>query len=156
MKRTLIDTRLWVLALKRAVYEQGTEEHELGTRAQQVIEACLEHDHILLSGQLLSEVYAVATGRGRRITPTVVRGYIDTILSAPRARFLGTHADHYLEAIDRSSRSGIHIWDFLVVLPFRDSLDRIVTMDPHFRDPIFGDIATIENPMGVWKVEGQR
>jgi len=49
--------------------------------------------------------------------------------------------------------SARHIWDYLIVLPFENDINRIITMDPHFNHPTLSSIAKIENPINIWKSE---
>jgi hypothetical protein len=56
--------------------------------------------------------------------------------------------------MDLSKQTGIHIWDFLIYLPFEREVEKIVTTDPHFNISFFKQQVLIENPIGIWKKEG--
>ncbi len=154
--RTLIDTRIWVLALKRAVYPEGSPERDLGEKAQALVRRVSVEADLRFSPQLVAEIYAVSVGRGRRLRPGVVTRYLETVLAVSRVRFEGITPEQVRWAMASSREAGVHIWDFLVVAPFRHRLDRLLTMDPHFRHPAFADCGRVDNPLGVWKVEGAR
>jgi hypothetical protein len=61
------------------------------------------------------------------------------------------------EAYMLSIRSNIHIYDYLVVLPFKGEVEEIYSSDQHFQNPDFTYIATVINPLENWvTVEGRR
>jgi hypothetical protein len=44
----------------------------------------------------------------------------------------------------------------MVVIPVENDIDIIYTMATHFQSPYFKNIAIIENPLEVWKIEGDK
>ena len=60
-------------------------------------------------------------------------------------------------AFEQSLRSGIHIYDYLVVIPFAGDVDRIYSADQHFDHRDFRDVAPVINPTEEWILtEGRR
>ncbi len=58
---------------------------------------------------------------------------------------------HYREALRLSSLSGIHIWDFLCIIPLKGLMDIAYTNDRHFHHPTIKSlIPKVENPIGKW------
>ena len=61
------------------------------------------------------------------------------------------------EAYVLSSKSNVHIYDYLVVLPFKGEVEEIFSPDRHFQHPDFKSIANVTNPVENWViVEGKR
>jgi hypothetical protein len=153
---TLIDTRLWVLALRAPVYLPGSHLGELGGRAADIVRSALREDVVLFSPQLVAEVHHVATSRVRpRLVGVAIGKYLQQVLGRRNARFRTLSRPLLEEALSRTAESGIHVWDYLVVLPWKGRVDRILTMDPHYRHAHFTALAAVENPLGIWASEGQ-
>ena len=58
---------------------------------------------------------------------------------------------HYKEALRLSSLSGIHIWDYLCIIPLKELIDIAYTNDKHFLHPTIKSlIPRVENPIGKW------
>ena len=160
MRRTrawiLIDTRIWVLALRAPLYEAGSRLAHLGSRSAEIVRDALARDVLLFSPQLVAEIHHVTTSRTRpRLPGAMARDYLWQILSRRNARYRPISRARLEEALALAAESGIHIWDYLVALPCKERLDRIVTMDPHYRHPHFGRLARVDNPLGLWASEGQ-
>lgn len=61
------------------------------------------------------------------------------------------------EAYLLSIRSNIHIYDYLVVLPFRGEVEEIYSSDKHFQHSSFTSIANVINPLKGWiTIEGKK
>ena len=129
---------------------------DLARRAAEVVRGAIERDLLLFTPQLVAEIHHVTTSRVRpKPLATLVRDYLRAILSRRNTRFRPATRTHVDQALTLSAESGIHVWDYLVVLPWRGRVDRILTMDPHYRHAHFGAIARVENPLGLWRTEGQ-
>lgn len=155
MKQILIDTRIWVLALKLPLFKETDFDYPLSIKARECVDENLKNNGILISSQLASEIYSVLTTRGRKLPSAQAAKLVKDILERENVTYKVISIEVFKRAMDLSAESGIHIWDFLVVLPFEGEIDLIYTMDPHFRDKSLNQIAKIENPIGVWKKEGQ-
>ncbi len=59
------------------------------------------------------------------------------------------------EAIKKSTESKIHLYDYLVVLPGKDAIDKIYSADGHFQHKDFTSICEVINPLGWILREGK-
>lgn len=156
MKRILIDTRIWVLVLKLPFMPVTDTDFETAKKAKDwIVKEFVDSNKILFSSQLISEIFHVLTRRGRKLPSKQAELLLLEILEKNFVFFKPVAKDTLREAIKISSGSGIHIWDYLVVLPFQGEVDIIFTMDPHFQDDSFRKIARIDNPLGIWRSEGK-
>ncbi len=58
---------------------------------------------------------------------------------------------HYREALKLSNLSGIHIWDYLCIIPLKGIIDAAYTNDKHFLHPTIKNLLPkIDNPVGKW------
>jgi len=152
----LIDTRIWGLAFKRVLYRSDHPSLLLAEKADEFLRKALLDSIVLLSGQLVAEIYHVLTARGTKMPRGKASKLIDDLLTSENTEFRTTDLRIVKQALKLSTQTGFHIWDFLLVLPFKGEVDKIYTMDPHFRDCKELQIAPIKNPLGVWKVEGKK
>lgn len=154
--KILIDTRIWVLALKAPFLEKNDPQMRLAARAAAFLKRTLNgNTNLLFSSQLIAEIYHVLSQRGKKMPAAQARALITELLERGGAVYRPISQSIFLRAMDISAISGIHLWDYLVVLPFEETLDRIYTMDPHFQHPSFQTFCPVENPLGIWKTEGQ-
>jgi predicted nucleic acid-binding protein len=154
--RVLIDTRIWVLALRAPVAPAGSSLARLGERARELVVRLREEATILFTPQLVGEIRHVLTSRGSaRLPAAVARDYLHQLLADRRSRFRTLSRRQLQLALDLSAESGVHLWDYLVVLPWQGQIDRLLTMDPHYRHPHFREVGPVENPLGLWRHEGQ-
>lgn len=156
MKRVLIDTRILTFALKKVYIEVDKGELDLFIKAEELFRNTLDEERILISGQLVVELYHVLTMRGRKIPKDHAVALINDLLEEKNVEYRDIQKDMITKAMELSAETGIHIWDFLVVLPFGNEIDTIYTTDPHFNNKRFTEYATIENPLGIWKTEGEK
>ena len=155
--KILIDTRIWSLGLKAPFLEKNDPHMRLATQAASFLKKTLNRNtDLLFSSQLIAEIYHVLTQRGKKMPPNQAKLLIGDLLERGGTLYRPISQATFLNAMGASAASGIHLWDYLVVLPFEDMLDRIYTMDPHFRHASFQTLCPIENPLGIWKTEGQK
>ena len=58
---------------------------------------------------------------------------------------------HVIEAIQLSMKSGIHIWDYICVLPLYNHVEILYSCDEHFKHKSFKSLGPkIENPLDIW------
>jgi predicted nucleic acid-binding protein len=154
--RILIDTRIWGLALKSPYYTDADSVKELSVQAKAFVSEHLQNDILCISSQLLAEIFHVLTERGRKIPKSKAEELVRDIAQESEAIYRNPDKLIFQEAIELSRKTCIHIWDFLIVLPFKGEVERIYTMDPHFKSCKELQIAQVENPIGVWEGEGAR
>jgi len=62
-----------------------------------------------------------------------------------------------VDAVTDSSKSNIHVYDYLVGYPLRGIIDKIYTADEHFQHSDFQKICQISNPLTPWFItEGKQ
>ncbi|MCS7264400.1 MAG: hypothetical protein NZ805_06170 [Armatimonadetes bacterium] len=151
----LIDTRLLGLALKAPYYGEHHLVRPIAEQAQRFVREQVDSQVLAVSPQLLGELYHVLTERGLRITKTLAQQLVDDLLQGANIIYRSPDVAIIQEAIALSARTCVHIWDFLIVLPFRGILERIYTTDPHFLSCKNLQVAPVENPLGLWVTEGK-
>ena len=156
MARVVIDSRIFSMALKLPFLPRSHPDYPLAHQAQVFVAKRLEGDDILLSAQVAAEVLHVMTQRGHKVPDELAGELITDLLACPNVHYAAPDLPTFLSALDLSSRTGIHIWDFLTVLPFEGRIETIHTMDPHFRECKELQIAPVANPFGDWRKEGQK
>jgi len=73
------------------------------------------------------------------------------ILKSERIIKVPIEHEHVCLAARLSAESGIHIWDFLCIVPIIDYIDIAYTIDPHFQHKVFKKLGIkMENPLGKW------
>jgi len=151
MKRILIDTQIWIYALKVPLFE----EHELSSEMKKALgfihRALRQKNIILFSQQLAAEIFHILPRRGRRLDPAIAEGHLRQLLRRRETKWAGTHKRHVVEALRLSRESDIHVWDFLTVLPFKGTIDIIYSNDEHFTQPLLKGSSELINPVGSWR-----
>jgi predicted nucleic acid-binding protein len=154
--KILIDTRIWALGLKTPFLTRHDPALEHAKVAQSFLAKILRKDHqLLLSSHLVAEIFDALTQRGNQIPSDQASRFIHDLLDRRGTVFRPVSQEILNRCMALSSRSGIPLWDYLVVFPFEDGIDRIFTIDPHFQDPTLQNLAPVENPLGIWKTEQQ-
>ncbi len=156
MSKIVIDSRLWALGLKAPFLAKHDPAIPYASTAQAFLRKTIkEQHHLLFSSHLVSEIYDSLTQTGNAIPADQANAFLAELLSQKDAIYRPVSEAALLRCAGLSASSGIHIWDYLVVFPFEDSIDIIYTIDPHFQHTTFQELARIENPLGVWKTEDE-
>ncbi|MHA1721957.1 MAG: hypothetical protein ACTSXW_02670 [Candidatus Baldrarchaeia archaeon] len=88
--------------------------------------------------------------RGFKLPMDFVVEYVNVLLFSERIIKVPVTSSHVQEALKLSRESGIHIWDFLCIVPIREYLDRIYTVDKYFLHETFQKLGIkIENPLEI-------
>lgn len=128
----------------------------LATTAQQFLRSTLEKNpELLISSHLAAEIQYVLTSSGNQIPYDQANRLIQDLIARRGTLYRPVSQAVLTRAAYLSGTSGIPIWDYLVALPFEDAIDKIYTIDPHFQHSSLSGLAQIENPLGIWKEEGQ-
>jgi predicted nucleic acid-binding protein len=149
-----IDTEIWSFAQKKPVESKFTNGYEdaleMHSKSKEFLLQNIDRE-ILMSYHQIAEIYHVLAYRGLRLPISFVQEYVRNLLQAKNIIKYEVTCEHVEDAIDASKRSGIHIWDFLCVLPVSQGLDIIYTCDQHFlHDEFKGLNVEIINPVGEW------
>jgi len=156
MEKILIDTQIFVYALKNPFIDENHPLKELTNLASEIVKDSLIENIILLSPQLLAEIYHILSFRGVKLPINKTKELINLLLDSNKTIFSWVDEKIFYKAMFLSSKTNIHIWDFLVVLPFEGNIDKIYSIDPHFRDCKELQIANLENPLNIWQSESSK
>ena len=152
--KIVIDTDIWALGLKGPFMTKHDPDAETALTAQSFLKKQLQEvDDLLFSDHLLFEIYDVLTRRGNQIPAGQAKRLIEDLIARSESVYRPVSSASLLRCVQLSSASGIPLSDYLVCYPFEDAIDRVYTMDAHFRHSSFQSLAQIENPIGVWKNE---
>ncbi len=137
----LIDTQLWVYAFKQPLrkgfgskkeYEDALKIHD---KARAFLYEAFTKHTIYITTHQLAELYHALAFRGIRMNTREARAIIEKIMSSTRTVVVEVKRRHYREALRLSSLSGIHIWDYLCIVPLKGLVDVAYTNDKHFLHP---------------------
>ncbi|MDP6459693.1 MAG: hypothetical protein QF829_02755 [Candidatus Hydrothermarchaeota archaeon] len=149
-----IDTEIWSFAQKKPVKSKFNDGYEkalkMHSKSQDFLLQNIDKE-ILMSYHQIAKIYHVLGYRGFRLPMEFTLKYVRSLLQAENIIKYEVTREHIEDAIDASKRSGIHIWDFLCVLPVSQDLDIIYTCDQHFLHDEFKKLnAEIINPIDEW------
>lgn len=78
-------------------------------------------------------------------------GYVNDLLLSERVVKIPVTVSHVKEALKLSKESGIHVWDFFCIIPIKEYIDVIYSVDKHFLHETFQKLGIkIENPLKIW------
>lgn len=152
----MIDTQLWVLAKKkpspsrfpsRDEYKRVLRAHEL---AREFFAKEYPRSRIYMSIHQMAEIFHALAFRGQRVPVEEARMLLEEIAADPKVVKVPLTLEHYREAASESSRTGIHIWDYLCLLPVKDYVDVVYSTDPHFRELCKSYGLELINPVEYW------
>lgn len=153
MKKVIIDTNIFEFAF---VKPKDSEFLELHQKANTFLKELLKTNDILIlmSSYQVAEVLEVF----RKVNATVeAKESFLELIREPRVFIRETSYELMIKAYHQSNNSHIHIWDYLVVLPFQGEIDEIYSADEHFQHQDFTALATVNNPISGWVlIEGRR
>jgi len=154
-----IDTEIWAFAYKEPKRElfASDEDFKKAVRyhatARSFLEEKLTKDRIYMSTHQLAEIYHVLSYRGIKLPKQTAKTIINSIIRSDRVVIVDVKRAHFNEALERSVRSCIHIWDFLCIIPVKDKVDVAYSMDKHFlHREIRSLVPRVENPIGEWRI----
>ncbi len=154
--KILIDTGIWSLGLKAPFLAANDSVFQEAAEGQTFLRTTLETNaELLFSSHLLAEIYHVLTASGNQIPADQAKRLIDDLLARRGTIYRPITPAVLSRSLDMSAASAIPVWDYLVALPFEDTIDKIYTLDPHFQHPSLAGLAQIQNPLGIWKSEGE-
>lgn len=152
-----VDTQLWVYAFKKPSREKfaNRDEYEEALRAHNIasklIRDSLINHVIYLTSHQLAEIFHVLAFRGVRMNRKEALSITEKIMGSSRTVLVDVRKKHYREALKLSSLSGIHIWDYLCIVPLKGMIDLAYTNDSHFLHPTIKSLVPrIDNPIGRW------
>jgi len=152
-----IDTEIWSLAQKEPAREKFSDDDsykralDAHQRAKRLIYNSLEKHRIYMSYHQLSELYHVLGFRGSKLPLSHVKEILQAILESKKIVKVPVRRDHIELSMELSARSGIHIWDFLCIVPILNFIDTTFSIDRHFLHPVFKELGVkVKNPLNIW------
>ncbi len=113
-------------------------------------DALVNHTIYIITHQLAELFHALAF-RSVRMKSRQALDIIEKIVRSSRTMLVEVKKRHYREALRLSSLSGIHIWDYLCIIPLKSIIDIAYTNDRHFLHPTIKSlIPKVENPLEKW------
>ncbi len=152
-----VDTEIWSFAQKvpakekfmdKLKYEKFLKAH---IEAKSFLKKVLSEEIIYMSLHQVAEIFHVLGFRGFKLPIDFVTEYVNALILSERVIKIPVTINHFQEALKLSKESGIHIWDFLCIIPIKEYIDRIYTVDKHFLHKTFQKLGIkIENPLKIW------
>ena len=152
-----VDTEIWAFAQKipdKARFETERDFKEamkLHKEASPFLEAKIGTEMVFMTTHQLAELFHVLAFRGLKLPKDFAESYIKALTTSTSVRLRTVTPFHIERSIEMSRRSGIHIWDFICIIPLIEDIERIYTCDQHFLDPAFAKFGIeIDNPLSKW------
>jgi hypothetical protein len=152
-----IDTEIWTFAQKVPDPSKFTDKSEynkalrIHKKASGFLNQKISESDICMTNHQLCEIFHSLAFRGMKLPHEYVSKYCNQLLSSKFMHWYQVSENHVKQAINYSIKSGIHIWDYLCVLPLYNDVKVIFSCDDHFRHDTFRSLGPkIENPIGEW------
>ena len=158
LSNIMIDTQIWIFS-KKAPKKVKFDSDEDFDKAMILHEKALEffsklpEDSILyFSTQEIGELFHSLSFRGSKVPLKDTKGFIHDLINSDNVKIIPYVISDLKRALDLSTRSNIHIWDYLCVIPLIGHVSKVFTTDMHFKDKSFSEFdISIENPLGTWQ-----
>ncbi|MFX0101260.1 MAG: hypothetical protein ACFFCS_16930 [Candidatus Hodarchaeota archaeon] len=151
MAKIYIDSEIWSYALKKPKDGSSNAIIERYTKAKTFLLERITNDEIFLSLHQLHELFHILSFRGNKLPPDFTKKYLENLTKMETVTIVNNSLTHFKKAMERSILSGIHIWDFLCVIPLVNSIEIIYSCDKHFDSDEFKSFKKpIMNPIGTW------
>ncbi len=155
--KVFIDTQIWVYAFKKPK-EEGFKNRDSFKEALQIhsnavrfLRGALANHEIYITTHQLAEIYHALAFRGMRMDVGQALEIVNRIMKSSKTVLVEVKKRHYREALKLSSVSGIHVWDYLCVVPLRGLIDVAYSNDRHFLHSTLRNLVPkVENPIGKW------
>jgi hypothetical protein len=152
-----IDTQLWIYAQKepdpsrfptKQEYQRMLAIHQ---QADAFLQQQVKKSVIAMTYHQLAEIYHNLAFQGQRLDVEFCSQYCSTLLRSKFMRWFLIREPHLQDGLLLSKQSGIHVWDYLCVLPVIQDVDVLYTCDSHFQHETFTSLQRpIHNPIGEW------
>ncbi|TFF63830.1 MAG: hypothetical protein EU521_00090 [Promethearchaeota archaeon] len=155
--RIFIDTEIWIFAQKlpdlskfqeKSEYNKAVKLHE---RSSKFLRQQINENEIYMTNHQLCEIFHALAFRGMKLPKDFVSKYCNQLLTSEFIHWHQVLELHIKQAIGYSEKSGIHVWDYICVLPLCNDVEIIYSCDDHFKHETFKSLGPkIENPIGEW------
>jgi predicted nucleic acid-binding protein len=144
----MVDTNIWQFAFMTPREKEFVQIHDLaGLFLTTVLED--ESVRIAATSYQVAEIVEVLRKSGY---PNEKRMKILHDFEKPKFFVKDLMLSDVTRACEDSSKSNVHVYDYLVVSPLKGVVDRIYSADEHFKHDDFQRIATVANPLEPWFV----
>ena len=152
----MVDTEIWVFAKKRPLRSKFKSEGEYAkflkahVAAQEFFREVFPKLKIYMTAHQLAEIFHVLSFRGARVPLSESIRLVKLIVEDPGIVKVPVTCEHVRLAAELSAKTGIHIWDFLCILPVAGLVDVVFSCDKHFLEigRLLG--VRVENPIPIW------
>ena len=112
----------------------------------------MRNTNIFISKFQLAEIYHALAFRGNTLSLFEAKKVMLTIKHSSSFVISSVSLDSFESSLNLSSSSGIHIWDYLCIVPIQHNIYRFYTNDVHFKHKSFqGMSVEITNPLSFWE-----
>lgn len=154
--KAVVDTEIWVFAKKRPLKSKFRSEGEYTkflkahVVAQEFFREVFPKLKVYMTTHQLAEIFHVLSFRGARVPLSESIRLVKLIVEDPGIVKVPVTCEHVRLAAELSAKTGIHIWDFLCILPVAGLVDVVFSCDKHFLE--IGRLLGIrvENPIPIW------
>ena len=155
--KVFIDTEIWIFAQKIPSKSkfQNTAEYKkyysMYEKAKEFLIQKISNDEICMTFHQLCEIFHSIAFRGTKYSKDKAKEYCASLIESAFIYWYPIELKDIIKAIQLSSESNIHIWDYLCVIPLRKAVDIIFTCDQHFQHDSFQNLGPpVKNPIGDW------
>ena len=159
-EQIFIDTQLWIYSKKKPILENFPDQTSFNNALKGHIEAKeffgdirKRQCHIYISSHQISELYHALSFRGFKIPRNESLKFIKELKNNKRITIVEINWHDIINALQRSNKSAIHIWDYLCVMPIESKIAVCYTNDQHYQDQTFQELQfRIKNPLSKWEI----
>jgi predicted nucleic acid-binding protein len=151
MTRIFIDTEIWSFGLKKPEENDSEEMKNRFTIAHNFLMERIKNDEIFISTHQIAEIFHVLSFRGKKLPIEFSSSFIEKLTQMSNISIIPITKNHIKQAFSLCNDSGIHIWDFLCIIPITNNIEIIYTCDKHMKSKIFQNFKIpIQNPIDIW------
>jgi len=154
----MIDTQIWIYSKKIPTKERFESEvlfdktMKLHLKAMNFFQKLPSETIFYFSSQQIGELFHSLAFRGLKIPLEDTKKFIFNLIKSDNVKIIPYSKLDLEKAINLSTRSNIHVWDYLCVIPLISHVSKIYTIDEHFKDKTFSEFGiSIKNPLTNWE-----
>ncbi len=154
-----IDTQLWIFAQKIPKKEKFRDDNsynqmvEFHQTSQKFLAQKIQTEEIAMTNHQLGEIFHALAYRGDKLKLEFSKKFCLQLMDSESIHLYLITNEDLKECISLSGESGIHIWDYLCIIPLLREILEIFTCDTHFQNESFQKLGKpITNPLTQWMV----
>ncbi|MFQ5977014.1 MAG: hypothetical protein ACE5OZ_02640 [Candidatus Heimdallarchaeota archaeon] len=152
-----IDTQLWVFAKKEPIIEKFVDKESFQEyrrfhqNCQQFLLRAIREEQIWLTLHQIAEIYHSLSFKGMKLPRNQSHAFLRDLENQENVRIVDLRSQDYNLALQESTKSGIHVWDYLCVLPLTGRIRQVVSCDKHFQhESLRLKGSKLVNPIEKW------